>query len=371
MNPIQYKTNKVSKKRVYYEGSDTLLEGYLLCYNYDTTTDMDGDTVADGSQNSGRFLKVEKPTTANAPFFAGIVAKESGNVTGPCWITIIEPSVMTDIPVYSDVNCTNATTYLYIANGSYYARSTGVVALGLANETIDRSGTNGLVFCRIKINEPTSATVSDSLLSVETTLKSDIVAAISSATADLESDEKVLSDAIAVVSTRLYSDIIAVKSDVTAAISSATADLNSDEVVLSDAIAVVSTRLYSDIIAVKSDVTAAISSATADLNSDEVVLSDAIAVVSTRLYSDVIALKSDDTVINSEDTVVASAAKTLGSDAKTAASNIAVMWSDDINYSNADPSVFYSDIRIIYTKQISDMCVAMSNFAVRVSDKLT
>jgi len=385
MNVIQYKTNKVSKKRVYYTGSDTLLEGYLLCYDYDTTTDLDGDTIAEGSCNSGRYLKVEKPTTNNCPFFAGIVAAESANKVGPCWVTIIEPANVI-VPVYTDVNCTNASSYLYVANASYYARATGVVVIGLANETVNRSGTNGLVLCRIKLKqEGTSATVSDSLLSVEVYLK-----------ASIGSDETVHSDAIAVLSGRAYSiDTMSKSNDATVA-SNSLFMLQSDEKVHSDAIAVLSNRAYSiDTMSKSDDVTVA-SNSLYMLQSDEKVHSDAIAVLSNRAYSIDAMSKSDDTTItsntlyklNSDETVhsdaitVASNAtykinsdmsqimsdlKSQASNAKTAASNLAVMLSDDVNYS--DVSVLASDIRNIVVKNVSDLAAAVSNICVAFSDR--
>jgi len=276
MNPIQYKTNKVSKKRVYYQGTDTLLEGYLLCYNYDYGYDLDGDVIAEGAGNSARFLAVEKPTTANAPFFAGIVAAESANKTGPCWVTIIEPHNII-ASVYTDVNCTNATTYLYIKNATYLASSTGTIGLGLANETINRAGTNGLVLARIRLRQETSgATVSDSLLSIETLLKSDTATVVSNSLFMLQSDEKVHSDAIAVASNATY-------------------------------------KINSDMSQIMSDL------------------------------------------------------KSQASNAKTAASNLTVMLSDDVNYS--DLSVLASDIRNIVVKNVSDLAAAVSNICVAFSDR--
>lgn len=395
MNPIQYKTNKISKKRVYYEGTDTLLEGYLLCYNYDTTTDRDGDTIAEGSQCNGRYLKVEKPSTNNANFFAGVVAAESANKVGPCEITIIEPTSVI-IPVYTDVNCTNGTTYLYAANATYIAQATGAVVIGLANETINRSGTNGLTLCRIKINEPTNATVSDSLLSIEVTSKSDDVTITSNTLYKLNSDETVHSDAIAVLSTRIYSVDTMSKSNDTTITSNTLYKLNSDETVHSDAIAILSGRAYSIDTMSKSDDAVVVSNTLLKFESDEKVLSDAIAVISTRVYSLDTMSKSDDTTItsntlfklNSDETVhsdaiaVASNAtykinsdmtqimsdlKSQASNAKTAASNLATMISDDTAYS--DVATLASDIRNIEVKNISDLAAAVSNICVAFSDR--
>jgi len=79
---------KESHKRVYYEGSDTLLNGYALCYNRDYTGD--GATAADW----GRATMVEKPSTANLLDFAGLVTGlPAAGKTGPCRVTIVDARV--------------------------------------------------------------------------------------------------------------------------------------------------------------------------------------------------------------------------------------------------------------------------------------
>lgn len=269
MNPIQYKTNKISKKQVYYEGADSLKEGYLLCYNWDATLDLDGDTIAEGSQNSGKYLRVEKPTTTNAKFVAGVVSAESAGKIGPCWITIIELSEAI-VPVYTNANSTGNSTILYVTNASYFGTTSGAYVFGIAIETIDRSVINGLVLVKPRLIVAVSAAVSDSLLSVEVTLKSDRTATESNYRADLDSDEKVLSDAT---------------------------------------------------------------------------------------YA-----------VDSELVVLASVAKTLGSNANVAASDVEVIFAADPNYS--DVPALASDLRTIFTTTFSQFAADISNFAVRVSDKL-
>lgn len=74
--------------RVYYENasSNTIAEGMPLCYNFDTTDNWFGGSVsngavsatgttAEGSQNEGKYIRVEDPALANLDWFAGVVAK--------------------------------------------------------------------------------------------------------------------------------------------------------------------------------------------------------------------------------------------------------------------------------------------------------
>jgi hypothetical protein len=147
---IQFHTNKVMKKRVYYEGSDTLYAGYALCYNHDTTSDMDGTTVAEGSQCNGKYLRVEKPASANLDFLAGFVAPESNGIVGPKWITIIEPMGCI-IPVFSSANAVLGETKLFLQDASYVLGSNGGRQVGLAEETVDRSSTNGVMLARVQM----------------------------------------------------------------------------------------------------------------------------------------------------------------------------------------------------------------------------
>lgn len=148
--------------------TDKVYEGYLVCYNYDETTDFEGNSAtvnnysrsatsfAEGSQDyTARFTRVEKPSGKNVDFFAGVVHKDSNGAGDGDIIKIIVPTKGTVVPVYTDVDCTNGSTALAVMNGSYkatdpeYSGSTdrGRI-IGVANETIDRSSTSGLTWMR-------------------------------------------------------------------------------------------------------------------------------------------------------------------------------------------------------------------------------
>jgi hypothetical protein len=139
------KNEKQTTKRVYYTGSSALKAGYCLCYNRDSNT---GATTT--SVDYARAREVEKPATANLPYFAGVV--ESGcEITGPGWIEIIEPKKGMLAEVWSDVSSTLGTTHLAITNGSYavVANTTGTVCVGRAMQTIDTDTTNARVLAEL------------------------------------------------------------------------------------------------------------------------------------------------------------------------------------------------------------------------------
>lgn len=158
----QFGTNSAKrKKRVYYEGTNTIYEGMSVCYNYDTTdnvlgwdkgNEVKGTTTAEGYQNEGKFLRVEDPATANLNWFAGVVAccKEVGK-TGPAWIDIFVPNGAI-IPVYTNANV-SAGQSLGISDGSNILQaSTGdddPLGVATAEETYDRSETSGLVLAKL------------------------------------------------------------------------------------------------------------------------------------------------------------------------------------------------------------------------------
>ncbi|MCK9601273.1 MAG: hypothetical protein M0R06_19695 [Sphaerochaeta sp.] len=143
---IQYGQDVSALKRVYYTGSDTLREGYCLCYDLDTTT-VDAATLA----SDARGFYVEKPASGNVGAFAGVVAASADGVTGPAYIEIVDISDRQMCAnVWTEENCTINTTYLSVKAGSYAAGSSieGPI-IGLALQTVDRSSTNGLVQARL------------------------------------------------------------------------------------------------------------------------------------------------------------------------------------------------------------------------------
>jgi len=152
---------------VYYEGSDTIYQGYALCYNQDTTDNWMGvssvdatstassitesGTTAEGSQNEGKFIRVEKPATANLQWLAGVVVGHSNGFTGPGAVDIYIPNGAC-IPVYTNKDCTIGQS-LGITDDSYILQAvTGdgtPVPCATVEETVDRSSTNGIALARL------------------------------------------------------------------------------------------------------------------------------------------------------------------------------------------------------------------------------
>lgn len=146
MSQVTYKSEKVSPRRVYYTGSDTLLEGYCLCY------DRDYGTAA--AEEVARAYRVEKPDATNLKYFAGVVSDEDAGRTGPCWVTILEPQPCPGrlVNVYTNLNCTLGATLLAVGAGSYAAVAAGAnaVTVATAMQTIDRSGAAGVALAQLE-----------------------------------------------------------------------------------------------------------------------------------------------------------------------------------------------------------------------------
>ena len=149
---------KAQRISVYYEGTNTIYEGMAVCYNHDTTDNWTGvsgttetGTTAEGSQNEGKFIRVEEPSVANQRFFAGVVAgKKHENVVGPQVIEIYVPNGAT-VPVYTDRSVA-INDKAYIEPALNTVANDGVEdgpAVGFFDETIDRSSTAGLALCKL------------------------------------------------------------------------------------------------------------------------------------------------------------------------------------------------------------------------------
>lgn len=150
--------------RVYYEGSDSIYEGMALCYNHDTTTNWFGgsvdsvgvvtasSTTAEGSQNEGKYIRVEKPSTSNKRFPAGVVAKGSWcGTTGPKVVDVYVPNGAI-VPVYTDKSVT-INDKAYLEPAAYTVPNVNTadgVCIGIFMETVDRSSTAGLALCKIQ-----------------------------------------------------------------------------------------------------------------------------------------------------------------------------------------------------------------------------
>jgi len=152
-------------KRVFWRPvtSTTILKvGQPVCYSSDSVLDyqeraadpthlgLTADTYAEGEQEfTGRLLVVEEPLTANLKAFAGVV-KSLGPKAGADgdMIEIWIPNGAV-VPCYVAASVTNEVSILGIVNAGVSFISGGR-AVGLAQETIDRSSTNGM--CWGKIN---------------------------------------------------------------------------------------------------------------------------------------------------------------------------------------------------------------------------
>ena len=164
-------------KRVYWRPvTDTtvLKVGQPVCYNSDAVVDhkertadpthlgLTKDTYAEGEQEfTGRLFIVEEPLTANLHAFAGIV-KSLGPEAGADgdMIEIFTPMEGAIVPVYTDQDCVFDRTIIGILNASVNVTKPGY-PMGIAKETKDRSGTDGVVWMEFRkfIHDNTNATL--------------------------------------------------------------------------------------------------------------------------------------------------------------------------------------------------------------------
>ena len=128
-------------KKVWYEGTDTIYNGYAMCYNHDYATD---ETMA---------TRVEQPATANMKYFAGIVTglPTSGRA-GATELTLIEPASLGSVClVWSALNTTINSTQLALQNGSYAlaAAASGPVVATAMETDATLTGTPAAVWARL------------------------------------------------------------------------------------------------------------------------------------------------------------------------------------------------------------------------------
>lgn len=145
---FQYENAPADKIVAYYTGTDTLREGYVLCYDYDRTdTDGDGNTIY-----YKRAYMVEQATANNSPYFAGFVAEESDGMTGPGEVYLIPPgSRMTIGNVWTNSNL-SAGTELFTDPGTYTAKPDADAAadgmpIAVVSVAKDTSSTAGQTVC--------------------------------------------------------------------------------------------------------------------------------------------------------------------------------------------------------------------------------
>ncbi len=148
--------------RVYLFGTTVVQEGMPVCYDNSTTNWHGGSmtlgeitestTTAEGSQNEGKYIRVEIPNADNVGMFAGVVAKGSPGLgkAGPSAIDIYVPNGAV-VPVLTDLNCLADRTILAIQTGEEelgVPLETDSRAVAIARETYDR-GTAGLILAEL------------------------------------------------------------------------------------------------------------------------------------------------------------------------------------------------------------------------------
>ncbi len=165
LSRFSYVEQAAEKKRVLYEGTSVIYQGMPVCYNFDTTDNIDGYDIVDGAgsttdeghQNEGKYVRVEDPAADNIQWFAGVVAgteHEGVTGTGEKWLEIYIPNGAI-VPVRTDQNCLIGQTILAVTTASQelgVPLVTDSRAVAVAMETIDR-GTAGLVLARLSPNQ--------------------------------------------------------------------------------------------------------------------------------------------------------------------------------------------------------------------------
>ena len=164
----QFGTNSAARrKRVYYEGNNTIREGMAVCYNPDTTDNILGydkaaggdvtsqsspNTTAEGYQNEGKFMRVEDPASDNLMNFAGVIAGESyAGLIGPRWLDIFIPNGAI-VPVRTSQNCVIGEPTGIASGSNVLTTVTGdgdPAAVANLTETIDRSQITGLALAKL------------------------------------------------------------------------------------------------------------------------------------------------------------------------------------------------------------------------------
>lgn len=169
--------------RVFYRGTDTMREGYHLCWNFDAL-DVDAENqaftavdVGEENWNDARRLMVEKSQEGNKIHFAGVVSAKSDGVTGPGWIEIHRPGSICNVYTYDNVDhgesgiTTGSGQNVTFVPGTYYFMRGGFFGCGTATvlQDVDRSSTPGLVMAELQVGEQSCGFSVINLLSTATT----------------------------------------------------------------------------------------------------------------------------------------------------------------------------------------------------------
>lgn len=158
-------TSPTIRRRVYYTGTDTLEEGYALCYNF-SASDVSAENLTlsagVGEECPARRIQVSKPTVNNCVHFAGVVTGKYSGFTGPGYIEINEPGSVCNI--YAAANVDHGTAGKGMNTGqiltfdldAYTFTHAGCPGAGSAIvlQDVDRSSTNGLVMAELCVGAP-------------------------------------------------------------------------------------------------------------------------------------------------------------------------------------------------------------------------
>jgi hypothetical protein len=136
-------------KTVWYAGTDTLQEGYLLCYDVAASP-----TDSIPRQRLGQ--QVVKPATANLMAFAGVVTPESAGKTGPCFVDILVPRTGEFVNFWTQDNLTAFSSYIGPQNGSYAA---AVVAAPAALANVQANEAQAVAQAAVTANNTVTAAV--------------------------------------------------------------------------------------------------------------------------------------------------------------------------------------------------------------------
>lgn len=127
MLPQMNGSEQLDVRKVWYIGTDTLQEGYVLCFKVDASL-----TDADPKLRLG--VAVEKPAAGNVNAFAGIVSASSAGVKGPAFVDIIVPRKNGMARASVKADATAFTSLLGPVAGSY---SLAVVVPGSGNLPVE------------------------------------------------------------------------------------------------------------------------------------------------------------------------------------------------------------------------------------------
>jgi len=167
------------RKTVYYEGTNTIYEGMPVCYNFDTTDNWTGasvasgvatetGTTAEGYHNEGKFIRVEDVSATNGNAFAGVVAMgQNVGKAGPKTVDIYVPNGAI-VPVRTNLSTTVGVTPLAIntSEQSLTSPHSAGQIVAIAWETVDRSSTAGLCLAKLDSNLTLQGRMGSSALNV-------------------------------------------------------------------------------------------------------------------------------------------------------------------------------------------------------------